>query len=322
MRIANIQILGVNKGRIIISNGHKTVWERNFKMIDDRVGTFIWLGVEHSYNIETEELTPLGSTETTEKTKNITIKDNIKEIKNFTEEQSEFNINERFSFLENFTDMVINDLTPSLLVCGEGGLGKTHSVTSKINSSGFQEDIDYVIIKGYSTPKALYATLYENQNKLIVFDDCDSVLKDPISLNILKGALDNYKTRTISWLSKGFANNDLPSSFNFTGRVIFISNLTLSKMDGAVRSRTLSVDLTMTLKDKIERMRAIVNEIEPNYSMDIKLKVLDFLDKNKENAKEFNMRTFEKSIKVLDFYTKSKTEEEGFEALKYLLVNA
>ncbi|MFK5951240.1 MAG: hypothetical protein QM500_20990, partial [Methylococcales bacterium] len=157
--------------------------------------------------------------------------------------------------------------------------------------------------------------------KLIIFDDCDSVLKDATSLNILKGALDNYDERVISWLSKGFISDDLPDSFKFTGRVIFISNLALTKIDGAVRSRTLSVDLSMTLQDKIDRMRAIIKNIEPDYSLEVKTKVLNYLDDNKEKAKEFNMRTFEKSIKVLSYYIDMGSEDQGFEAIKYLLTN-
>ena len=234
---------------------------------------------------------------------------------------SEFDINERFDFLGNFVNMVIENITASLLVTGEGGLGKTHTVREKLKEAGLEEDIDYKIIKGYSTPKALYATLYENSDSLVIFDDCDSVLKDPNSLNLLKGALDSYDKRTISWLSKGFISDELPNSFDFTGRVIFISNLSLTKVDGAVKSRTISVDLTMTLEDKIKRMRSIISEIVPVYSMNIKNKVLDFLDKNKENAKEFNMRTLEKSIKVFNYYVEQGNEEEGYNAIKYLLVN-
>ena len=45
-----------------------------------------------------------------------------------------FNINQRFQFLNDLTTMVVNNTTPSLIVTGEGGLGKTHSVTETIKS--------------------------------------------------------------------------------------------------------------------------------------------------------------------------------------------
>ena len=232
--------------------------------------------------------------------------------------QSKFNINKRFKFLEKFTSMVLYDITPSLLITGEGGLGKTYTVRKMLDINNLEEDIDYVIIKGYSTPKGLYETLYLNRDKILIFDDCDSILKDKTSLNLLKGALDSYDKRTISWLSKGFIDDGLPTSFDFEGQVIFISNLDLENVDNAVRSRTMSVDLSMSLEDKVLRMRSIIKDILPNYPLETKNKVLDYLDKHKENAKEFNIRTFEKSIKVFDFYD---SEIEAYEAINYLLTN-
>lgn len=235
------------------------------------------------------------------------------------EPTSEFSINKRFSFLEKFTSMVISNVTASLLVCGQSGLGKSHTIMALIEKEELVEDTDYVIIKGYSTPKALYATLHEHRNKLIIFDDCDSVLTDPISLNILKGALDSYKKRTISWLSKGFIDDGLPNSFDFEGQVIFISNKSLSKVDGAVKGRTLSVDLTMSIQDRIDRMEAIIEDILPEHDMKIKREVLDFIDENKYDAVELNLRTFEKLIRVHASYD---ADPMWREAAKYLLVQS
>ena len=167
--------------------------------------------------------------------------------------KKEFDINQRFEFLNNLTKMVVNGLTPSIIVLGQGGLGKTHSVTSTINSNDMSED-DYVFFKGYSTARGLYNTLYDNNGKLIVFDDCDSILEDKVALNILKSALDSYDKRTISWMAKMSKNEEYPQQFDFTGRIIFISNKSKEKIDGAILSRSLSIDLTMTADDKIERM--------------------------------------------------------------------
>jgi hypothetical protein len=178
---------------------------------------------------------------------------------------------------------------------------------------------DYKIIKGYSTPKALYATLYENRNKLVIFDDCDSVLRDPASLNILKGALDSYDRRTISWLSKGFIDDGLPSSFDFEGQVIFISNLSADKIDQAVKSRSICIDLSMSVDDKIERMQSILKDILPEFDMGIKKAALEFLDEHKYEAKELNMRTLQKVTKVA--FTYGIDNPEWKLAAKYLLTN-
>lgn len=44
----------------------------------------------------------------------------------------------------------------------------------------------------------LYMALFINRDKLIVFDDCDSVFGNIDSVNILKAALDSYDTRMVS----------------------------------------------------------------------------------------------------------------------------
>ena len=200
----------------------------------------------------------------------------------------DFNINQRFVFLNDLTTMVVNDITPSLLVLGQAGLGKTHSVTKTIEENGLSEK-DYIFFKGYSTARGLYNTLFDNNGKLIVFDDCDSVLEDKVAINILKSALDSYDRRTISWMAKMTKGDEYPNQFDFTGRIIFISNKSKDKIDGAVLSRSLSVDLSMTPDDKVERMSAILPGILPGYDMAVKEDALGFLKSVKDEV-NLNMR--------------------------------
>ena len=77
---------------------------------------------------------------------------------------------------------------------------------------------------------------------------------------------------------------------NFTGRVIFISNKDRSKIDGAILSRSLTVDLSMTPQEKIERMSFILPRILPIVPLDVKVDALNFLDQNKDSA-QLNLRT-------------------------------
>lgn len=207
-----------------------------------------------------------------------------------------FNINQRFDLLQNMTLMVINEVTPSLILVGEGGLGKTHSVMSFIEDCGLQP-VEYVVFKGYSTARGLYNTLYDNNGKLIIFDDCDSILEDKVALNILKSALDSYSKRTISWMAKMNKSDEYPQQFDFTGRVIFISNKAKSSIDGAILSRSLTVDLSMTPDEKIERMSHILPGILPEYSDEVKSDALSFLAENKSSA-NLNLRTLIMVIKM------------------------
>jgi len=185
--------------------------------------------------------------------------------------------------------MVVNGITPSIIIVGDGGLGKTHTVKSTITESNIDENA-YTFIKGYSTARGLYNTLYDNNGKIIIFDDCDSVLDDRVAVNILKSALDSYDSREISWLSKMAKSDEYPNKFEFTGRIIFISNKRKSSIDGAILSRSLTVDLTMTPSEKILRMKHILPHILPDYETKIKEEALNFLDQNKDKC-QLNMRT-------------------------------
>jgi len=200
-----------------------------------------------------------------------------------------FDINQRFTFLDKLVKMVIDGLTPSLIITGEGGLGKTHSVLSVVKEKELYP-FEYEVIKGYSTARGLYNTLFDNNGKLIIFDDCDSVLEDKVAINILKSALDSYDSRKISWSARMNKNDAYPQQFEFTGRIIFISNKCKNSIDDAILSRSLTVDLTMTPEEKIQRMGFIIEKILPDFPLEVKCDALDYLDEKKHEV-QLNLRS-------------------------------
>ena len=227
--------------------------------------------------------------------------------KAFEEKSERFDINTRFGFVEKLVTMVASGVQPSAVVTGEGGLGKTYTVTKTLEANGYKDISDladfevgsvintrkcFTFVKGYSTAKGLYRTLFENNKSIIVFDDCDAVLKDPVALNILKGALDSYGKRIISW-NADMRDDDLPKSFNFEGRVIFISNMSQDKIDQAIRSRSMMIDLSMTTNQKIDRMEHISKSEEflPEYDKSVKADALALIRAIKDDCKEISLRT-------------------------------
>jgi hypothetical protein len=231
-----------------------------------------------------------------------------------TEKSNRFDINTRFGFVEKLVTMVATGVQPSAVITGEGGLGKTYTVTKTLETNGYKDITDlaefevgsvintrkcFTMVKGYSTAKGLYRTLFENNKSIIVFDDCDAVLKDPVALNLLKGALDSYGKRVISW-NADMRDDDLPRSFNFEGRVIFISNMDQSRIDQAIRSRSMMIDLSMTLDQKIDRMEhiALSDEFLPEYDAKTKTDALALIREIKDDCKEVSLRTLISVTKV------------------------
>ena len=229
-------------------------------------------------------------------------------------QESRFSINERFGFVSDMVTMLANGAQASVVVTGPGGLGKSFTVNQTLTANGFKdvstlEDFAvgaviksnkaFRVIKGYSTPKGLYRTLYENRDGVIVFDDCDSVLKDPVSLNLLKGALDSYSRRIISWRAD-IKDEDLPTTFEFKGRIVFISNLASTQIDQAIITRSMAVDLSMTRKQKIERMRHLLNsgEFMPEFDKATKNDAMSLIDKLQDKVKELSLRTLIQVTKI------------------------
>lgn len=228
--------------------------------------------------------------------------------------ESRFTINERFGFVSDMVTMLAQGAQASVVVTGPGGLGKSFTVNQTLSANGFT-DVSTVeelavgtkvngpksfrVIKGYSTPKGLYRTLYENKDGVIVFDDCDSVLKDPVSLNLLKGALDSYSKRIISWRAD-IRDEDLPTTFEFKGRIVFISNLASSQIDQAIITRSMAVDLSMTKMQKIERMRHLLNtgEFMPEFAKAEKQDAMDLIESVKDTVKELSLRTLIQVTKI------------------------
>ena len=245
---------------------------------------------------------------------------------------SRFNIEERFGFLEELIGMVIDGDAKSLVISGEGGVGKTFTVLNTLKKAGKVncntifpniEDLnivvedeedeikgkvyaqinqpqgDYVVVKGHASPKALYRLLYENRNRTIVFDDCDKVLKDETAISLLKSALDSYEDRWVSWfIEQNFGESDLPMTFKFKGKIIFISNMKLAKIDEAVKTRCFKVDLSMSKPQRIERMRNVLDGVLPQVELDHKQDALALLEENMNLTDDINFRSLMNLITI------------------------
>lgn len=230
---------------------------------------------------------------------------------------AKINPEELFEDLDALIDMVANGVQPSLLITGMAGIGKTYSVTKRLQTTLGAEGIKWAMVKGKTSPFGLYSQLFMHRDKLIVFDDIDSVFQNMDTKNMLKAALDSYEKREISWISKitiptgkmskpdidelfanieddlekGKTDVQLPDKFTFTGRVIFISNLPSSKIDSAIKSRSYDINIELDRKGVISRMRSILPYLGDEASLDVKEEVLQFLEEQ-DMKRELSIRTF------------------------------
>ena len=209
-----------------------------------------------------------------------------------------------FNNLERLTKMVGRGIQPSLVITGGAGLGKTYLVKKTLTDMGLEEAKQFVHFKGRATAAGLFVTLYENSDKIIVLDDCDSVFKDMDAVNMLKAALDSYDTRKLSYIStkplKDAYGDPVPRHFEFTGKIIFISNISQSKLDDAIKSRSFVSDISMNIKQMFQRIDDLKDQIETKIPIEVKdtaLEIMKGLEK-KYDGVEINLRSFIKACRI------------------------
>ena len=229
-----------------------------------------------------------------------------------TDEEVIVRIRERFDILHEMTKAAANGDIRAMIVSGPPGVGKSYGVEQEIEKACLLDQIAgrklrAELVKGSATPIGLYQTLYKysDPNCVIVFDDCDSILVDDVSLNLLKGALDSGKKRKISWLSESstLRREGIPDSFEFKGSVIFITNLKFDTMRSqklrdhldALQSRCHYLDLTLdTMRDKLLRIKQIAADGELFADMELDQiaqdEVMAFMDMNKNKLREMSLR--------------------------------
>ena len=209
-----------------------------------------------------------------------------------------------FQNIERLTKMVGKGIQPSLVITGGAGMGKTHLVKSTLEGMGLQESYDFVHFKGRATAAGLFITLYENSDKIIVLDDCDSVFRDDDAVNILKGALDSYDTRKISYItSKALKDEfgiEVPRHFEFTGRIIFISNISQSKLDEAIRSRSFVADVDLTTDQMFQRIEQLLPTMESRIPLAARQQALRLMQEleTEFDGLEINLRSFIKAARI------------------------
>ena len=221
-------------------------------------------------------------------------------------------IAERFDILDDMTKAVLNGDIRAMIVAGPPGVGKSYGIEAQLEKANLFDQISgrrvkSEMIKGTASALGMYKALYKysDDNSVIVFDDCDSILLDDVCLNLLKGALDSGKKRRISWLadSHSLRNEGIPDQFDFKGGVIFITNLKFDQMKSqktrdhldAIQSRCHYLDLTLdTMRDKILRIKQIARTgmLFEDYDFDQiqQDEIIDFMTTNQNKLREVSLR--------------------------------
>ena len=244
-----------------------------------------------------------------------------KDLRSESDESILNRLRDRFDILDDMTKAVKAGKVRAMIVTGPPGVGKSFGVETVLSKHDVMANIandqklkKYEVVKGAMSALGLYAKLfaYKDAKNILVFDDCDSVLLDDLSLNILKAALDTSSKRMIHWNTDSHAlrREGIPDSFEFKGGAIFITNIKFDNVKSkklrdhleALESRCHYLDLTIdTEREKLLRIEQVVREcgMLDKYEFDDagKLEVVQFVKANVHRLRELSLRTV---LKIAD----------------------
>lgn len=234
-------------------------------------------------------------------------------------------IGKRFEILDEMTKAAIEGDIRAMIVVGPPGVGKSYGVEKQLEKASMFDVISnkkpkFEVVKGAMSPIGLYCTLFRfsDPGSVVVFDDCDSILFDEVSLNILKAALDSGKKRRIYWNSDShmLRREGVPESFDFKGSVIFITNINFDNVRskklqdhlGALHSRCHYLDLTLnTMRDKFLRIKQIFRKgdlfVDYGFSPEQGDEIVEFMETNQHKLREMSLRM---ALKIADLTKVSK----------------
>jgi hypothetical protein len=214
-----------------------------------------------------------------------------------------------------------NSAINGMIVSGDAGTGKTHTVKQALRNTGHQKNTEY--IKGTKlTAASLYVKLYLNRlpHRICVFDDCDLIhhSEKNVIIPMMLGAAELGQNREIGWettrknaLMEEF---NVPHSFKFEGSIIWITNdrkqeiaKSIKQWKNAIFSRFNFAECNFTDEQKfmytmhlVEHMAMLGTKCEEfagGYPTDIIQEAADYMSENYRNLVEVTPRI---AIKIAD----------------------
>lgn len=207
-----------------------------------------------------------------------------------------------FQDIEDLTKFIAKGKAKSLIICGDPGVGKTFTIMETLKKElGDSGSAWHYHSGAKASAVSFYLTTFRERNEIIVWDEADSILKNDDIVMMLKPALDTSGDNTFEY-TRGFPMSgkskkeiedycafvdeqaakgkiigpqptkgnyvQAPGKYYFKGQMIFISNMPASKLENAILSRSLYIDLKLSAQDTHKRIMSIMKHKYSNKSIE------------------------------------------------------
>lgn len=243
-------------------------------------------------------------------------------------EELKLRIAENFDAMMDTVECILKPFNPikSLTVTGASGIGKSFNVIKRLKEADSTGHCNYFYMNGKCTALGLYEALYNARHmcSVLLLDDID-VFECETKLNLLKAALETDDERIITYMStsRHLVDNDIPTQFDFKGKIIFITNKDLVKISESKSALSPHVDAFMTrgafidleihdnesIMIHIESIMKSTNIIKKfGVSNDVSNSILNFMLRNSENLHKPSLRM---PVQIVGLYLQFPTKWEA-----------
>lgn len=214
-------------------------------------------------------------------------------------------IHQNFDALMNNVECIIDPFNPmkALIVTAASGVGKSFNLIRRLDEAQNNLECSYSKISGKCTDLGLYQALYNARgfNHVLLLDDVD-VFSTETKLDLLKAALETSNKRDISYISnsKMLKDQGIPTSFEFKGKVIFISNknfVQIMKSKSKMASHMKALVTRNTFVDLgIHEAREIMIQIEDVMKKTNIVKQYNLTDAQSDDILQFMKQNFDRLL--------------------------
>ncbi len=180
-------------------------------------------------------------------------------------------------FITSFRDGYLN----MLVICSRGGLGKSEDTRRLLSAR------NPVHIGGHITPLAGYSMLEKGKDKLVVFDEIDTLLSNATHVGLLKQLCETREHKRVMWSSvdpRAVAADGGKGYFYTRSHVLMLCNFfeAFGGNAAALKTRALSLRFEPEPHEILKKMATFAKDGE----------ILGFLGEFHDAIADFGLRTY------------------------------